>query len=138
MKWSWISLSLSLSLHNFQYIPNGVTLISEAMSYWSLGQNINLQFVKGNSDFDGSTIFFFFKVRENRTRDEKNPHCVEGGVPPPPPPLKFSKIRVYIQIRIYIHAHNDKSARISVNSFNKITIIYLPLISDFISIIYNM
>ena len=45
-----------------------------------------------------------------------------------PPPLKFSKIRV---LGIYIHVKNDKYARISVSSY--VTIINLPLISDFIS-----
>ena len=50
-------------------------------------------------------------------------------VPYTTPPPKFSKIWV---LRIYIHVHNDKCAHTSVNSY--VTIIYLPLISNFISI----
>ena len=56
--------------------------------------------------------------------------CTVPGVCPPPskifPRLGFSGIS--------IHLHNDKCAHISVNSY--VTTIFLPLISDFIHIIF--
>ena len=49
-----------------------------------------------------------------------------------PPPLKFPKIIGYSGIYIYVYIRTD----ISVNSY--VTIIYLPLNSDFISIIQTL
>ena len=69
-----------------------------------------------------------------KSKRKKNRRGFKKGVPGvrPPPPLKFPKIIGYSGIYIYVYIRTD----ISVNSY--VTIIYLPLNSDFISIIQTL